>query len=136
MNRDIPLGLQLPSETILQYQESDILFTGDLEYLGESFIIQNYDPVDIDILKLGHHGSKTSTTGSFLQWATPEVGLISAGRHNRYGHPHPSVLSRCRHYNMDLYRTDLHGAITLTTHGDSFLIEPFMTRFQWLNIGS
>ena len=121
---------------LIQYEKSDVLLTGDLESIGEQFIIQNYDPIDIDILMLGHHGSKTSTIELFLQWATPEVGLISAGRNNRYGHPHPSVLSRCNQYDMDLYRTDYHGAITLTTYGDSFLIKTYLNRFQWLSLGS
>ena len=119
---------------LIQYKTSNVLLTGDLETLGEHYIVQNYDPIDIDILKLGHHGSKTSTTETFLQWSTPEIGLISAGRDNRYGHPHPSVIDRSQRRNIKLYRTDKHGAIMITTTDEGISMETFRDRYRWINL--
>jgi competence protein ComEC len=119
---------------LIQYKDIDILLPGDLEALGEKFLVQNHSPIDIEVLKLGHHGSKTSTTADFLKWSTPEIGIISAGRNNRYGHPHPTVMSRCRNNNMTLYRTDQQGAITLTTDGKSIQIRPYINRYKILDL--
>lgn len=90
------------------------LFPGDIEAEGESKIIQQFPELDIDILKVAHHGSKTSTTDAFLHGITPEVAVISVGQNNFYGHPHPDVLQRIQEYKLHLFRTDIHGAITFT----------------------
>ncbi len=115
---------------LVRYGDIDILLPGDLESLGESFLMGAFDPIDIDILKLGHHGSKTSTTGSFLNWCRPEIGIISCGRQNRYGHPHQSVISRSKHHNIQLYRTDKHGAIILKTDGKFLSITSYRDRYK------
>lgn len=96
------------------------LFTGDLEKEGEQRMIQQYPNLSVDILKVGHHGSNTSTTEPFLKTIQPEVAIISAGRNNRYGHPHQEVLDLLDVNNIFVYRTDRHGAITyryLLNHG-------------------
>jgi competence protein ComEC len=90
------------------------LFTGDLEEEGESWIIQNYPHLRADILKAGHHGSNSSSSSRFLRHIEPKAAVISAGRNNRYGHPHPEVLSRLSSEKIKILRTDLHGAITYT----------------------
>lgn len=90
------------------------LFPGDIEAEGESKIIQQFPELDIDILKVAHHGSKTSTTDAFLHGINPEVAVISVGQNNFYGHPHPDVLQRIQEYKLHLFRTDIHGAITFT----------------------
>lgn len=87
------------------------LFTGDLEKEGEKRILNAYPSLNIDVLKVGHHGSKTSTTEAFLDKLTPLVALISVGEHNRYHHPHPDVINCLKGRNITILRTDQHGAI-------------------------
>lgn len=87
-----------------------ILFTGDLEQDGERKLLEQVLP-PIDVLKVAHHGSKTSTTDSFVKQIQPQLAVISAGRQNRYGHPSEEVLRRLA--DAHVYRTDQHGAITL-----------------------
>ncbi|KIQ94758.1 ComEC family competence protein [Anoxybacillus thermarum] len=89
------------------------LFTGDLEEKGEQQLITMYRSLPVDILKVGHHGSKTSTSEPFLRHIRPKVALISVGRRNRYGHPHREVLKRLRDYHVRTFRTDEHGAIVI-----------------------
>ena len=67
----------------------------------------------VNVLRLGHHGSLTSTSESFLDWTQPEAVIISLGGGNRYGHPHPDVLERLTHRALPTYRTDLHGTIVM-----------------------
>ena len=90
-----------------------VLFTGDIEADGENMLLENGIPV-IDILKVAHHGSKTSSTEAFLTATSPRYAVISAGQRNRYGHPSPEVLERFAKIGTHLFRTDRHGAVTLT----------------------
>lgn len=86
------------------------LFTGDITEKEEKALIQNYPELDIDILKVAHHGSKTSTSTEFLQKITPTISLISVGRDNRYQHPNTDVIEKlCQ--SSTVFRTDQHGAI-------------------------
>ncbi len=87
------------------------LFTGDLESDGEKRLLSSYPNLQTDVLKVGHHGSQTSTTEKFLNQINPKVALISLGKNNVYGHPHKEVIDRLRTYNVKVYRTDQHGAI-------------------------
>ncbi len=87
-------------------------FGGDLDQEGEEKIIKNYPNLTVDVLKAGHHGSKTSSAESFIHQIKPRIALISAGENNRFGHPHKEVLERLKHENTDILRTDLQGAIT------------------------
>lgn len=95
------------------------LFTGDLEIEGEANLLQRYPNLEIDVLKAGHHGSKTSTSPEFLDRIQPRIALISAGRNNRYGHPHPSVLKELTERSIQVYRTDKHGAIHYKFSGNT-----------------
>lgn len=88
------------------------LFTGDLEAEGEETLIQQYPKIMTDVLKVGHHGSKTSTTEALLAATEPKFAIISAGRNNRYNHPHAEVVERLEHYRVKIWRTDSNGAIT------------------------
>ncbi|MDF2856342.1 MAG: hypothetical protein K0Q87_2193, partial [Neobacillus sp.] len=92
-------------------------FGGDLEQNGEERIIMKYPQMTIDVLKAGHHGSKTSTSERFINQIKPKVALISAGEKNRYGHPHNEVLERLN--SIAVYRTDKHGAITYRFYQDN-----------------
>jgi competence protein ComEC len=87
-------------------------FGGDLDQVGEEAIRQQYPNLTIDVLKAGHHGSKTSSAEAFIHQIKPKVALISAGEHNRFGHPHQEVLDRLAAINVKIYRTDQQGAIT------------------------
>ncbi|MBG9445636.1 DNA internalization-related competence protein ComEC/Rec2 [Cytobacillus firmus] len=95
------------------------LFTGDLEEQGEGQLIKSYPKLRADVLKTAHHGSRTSSTDLFLAGLKPRIGVISAGRNNRYGHPHNDVMRRMNDYNVKVLRTDKQGAITYFFKGDS-----------------
>jgi competence protein ComEC len=87
------------------------LFTGDTEIEGEKKMIEMYPTLKADILKVGHHGSKGSTSDLLLDHINPAIALVSAGDNNRYQHPHSEVLEKLSIRNIALFRTDLHGAI-------------------------
>ena len=92
-----------------------ILLTGDIEERAE-FRLRNtygYEALRADVLKVPHHGSKTSTGRPFLAAVRPRVALVSAGRVNRYGHPHPSVIERLHRSGVSIYRTDLDGLVSI-----------------------
>jgi competence protein ComEC len=95
------------------------LFTGDLEAEGEKRLVQTYPNLKINVLKAGHHGSKTSSTDRFLSSVLPQIAIISAGENNRYGHPHTDVISRLASRNIRILRTDEHGAVTYIFKGNS-----------------
>ncbi|MBT2656737.1 DNA internalization-related competence protein ComEC/Rec2 [Bacillus sp. ISL-18] len=87
-------------------------FGGDLDQEGEEAIIRKYPHLTIDVLKAGHHGSKTSSAEVFINQIKPKAALISVGEHNRFGHPHQEVLDRLAAVKAKIYRTDQQGAIT------------------------
>lgn len=87
------------------------LLTGDLESDGETEVLKTYPNLKADILKAGHHGSKSSTSEAFLKQLQPEAALISAGKENRYHHPHEEVLDRLKAYSVNVLRTDISGTI-------------------------
>ena len=106
----------LNDRSIVLYMETkgvSILFTGDLEESGERRIISAYPNLEVDILKAGHHGSRTSTTEAFLSHLSPKVVLISAGRNNRFNHPHTEVIERLEEHEINVFRTDTSGAVQL-----------------------
>lgn len=104
---------------------TSIMTTGDAEVEVEMQIVENYTTIvgsslydasilDCDILKVGHHGSTTSTTSEFLDLVTPSVGVISCGKDNSYGHPHQETLDLFEEYGVEIYRTDLSGTVVLS----------------------
>lgn len=94
-----------------QLLDKSFLFTGDLEKGGEDSLIQTYPHLTVDILKAGHHGSKGSSSPEFLDHIQPTISLISAGKNNRYQHPHEETLERFKKRDIAIYRTDKEGAI-------------------------
>ena len=82
------------------------LFTGDIEKDGEEQLIQKYPNLQVDILKVGHHGSNTSTTGCFLKVVQPKVAVISAGENNVMVILHKEVIERLEDDDIKTYRTD------------------------------
>lgn len=89
----------------------DWMFTGDVGKEGEEEISSLAQDLDVDVLKVAHHGSDTSTGGQWLDNLTPKVALISAGLNNRYGHPHEQVIDRLTQEGIKIIRTDQKGAV-------------------------
>jgi len=98
------------------------LFTGDIEEAGERDLLRNYPQLKADVLKAAHHGSGTSSLAPFLDRVKPDYVLISAGRNNRFGHPHAEVLERFEGAGSIYFRTDEQGAIVyiFTKRGGTF----------------
>ena len=90
----------------------DTLITGDLSADAERQLLQDYDFPDLEVLIVGHHGSKYSTCEELLGATAPDAAIISAGADNSYGHPTQEVLDRLKQAGCAVYRTDLHGTIT------------------------
>lgn len=101
------------------YGSTSFLFTGDAEREVEQAMINRGVPLKSTVLKVGHHGSYTSTSYQFLWNVMPDYAVISCGKGNSYGHPHDEVLSRLRDADVYLFRTDLQGDITCTSNGSS-----------------
>lgn len=98
------------------YGDVQFLFTGDAGVDQEMEIMQNGD-VSADILHLGHHGSDTSSSPAFIDAVNPDIAIYSAGENNEYGHPSSEVVSRIQAKGIELYGTDVHGTIIITTDG-------------------
>ncbi|MBO5143790.1 MAG: MBL fold metallo-hydrolase [Clostridia bacterium] len=97
----------------ITYGTQKYLFTGDMEVENENSREWN----DIDVLKVAHHGSTTSSSPRFLSQTKPEISIISCGKGNDYGHPHKEILKRLEIIDSEVYRTDLLGTILLTSDG-------------------
>lgn len=102
-----------------QYGERRFLFTGDMEEYAEQELVKANINLEADVLKVGHHGSYSSTSQAFLDEVDPEYGIITCGRNNEYGHPHNGPINRLFRADVELYRTDLMGSIVLVTDGDT-----------------
>ena len=108
----------------LIYGDFSMLFTGDSEAETEKNLLKTYGTdLKSTILKVPHHGSKTSSDRNYLQAVAPEAGLISLGAGNDYGHPHKVTLNKYNALNIKLYRTDQDGSITVTTDGKTYNIQ-------------
>ena len=101
----------------VSYGEVDILFTGDIEFKGETRLIASQQDLRAEILKVPHHGSRTSSSAQFLDTVQPRYAIFSLGLGNRYQFPHADVIERYRERNCVQLRTDQLGAITLKTDG-------------------
>lgn len=99
----------------IKNKTTTIMFTGDIEEKAEEELVKIYgDKLKADILKVAHHGSKTSSTAGFLKCVSPKIALIGVGKDNTFGHPNSGVLSRLEDINAKIYRTDKLGEITVT----------------------
>ena len=98
-----------------------MLFTGDLEMDGEKVVLSNGFDLNAEILKVGHHGSDTSTSETFLNAVSPKLCIISVGEGNKYGHPAEETLNRFKDNDIQYYRTDESGSILLEIDGTSIV---------------
>ena len=106
----------------VQYGETSFLFTGDAEHEAEQAILNSGADLSSTVLKVGHHGSDTSTTYPFLREIMPEYAVISVGKDNSYDHPTDNTLSRLRDADVTILRTDLHGDIVFTSDGKTVTV--------------
>ena len=98
-----------------------LLFMGDAGIEVEEDLIKKYNLQDIDVLKVGHHGSKTSSSKTFIDEINPKFSVISVGKNNRYGHPNDNVLYNLE--NSKIYRTDQDGSIMFKIKNNKLKIE-------------
>lgn len=105
----------------LHYKSFSMLFTGDIEELAENQILQEYKNnlqiLNTTVLKVGHHGSKSSSIDSFVQAVKPEIALIGVGENNKFGHPNEEVIKRFENIGCKIFRTDQMGEIILNING-------------------
>ena len=109
----------------MTYGQFSMMFTGDAQKEVEDKILKDYKPADLksDVLKVGHHGSKTSSSDAFVKAIAPKAATISCAAGNQYKFPHEPTLKTLQKYNVEVYRTDRNGVITITTDGSSYSIE-------------
>jgi len=102
------------------------LFVGDAEKRAEKLLVNTYGKfLDVDVLKVGHHGSKTSSSELFLDYTKPEIALISVGLNNKFRHPSKIVIDRYENRNIEIDRTDIEGAIIYQSDGKN------ITKINW-----
>ena len=149
------LGLNFESEELndtsivlrIDYGETSFLFTGDAERAAETALLESGADLAATVLKIGHHGAAASTTYPFLRAVSPQIAIISVGADNSYGHPTEEALSRLMDADVEIYRTDLCGDITVTSDGISVTVtaggeqidsdsEPSNTPLYILNINT
>jgi len=109
------------------FGSTSFLFMGDAEGTSEGHITTD---VSADVLKVGHHGSKTSTSAAFLRRVAPSYAVISVGSNNSYGHPTDEVLARLDAADVDVYRTDMVGTIVFISDGESIIIDKAPSPYQ------
>ena len=105
----------------LKFNNYKFLFMGDAGEKRENDILEKYDLKNIDFLKIGHHGSKTSSSKGFIDEIKPKYAIISVGKNNRYAHPNIEVLNNL--YNSKIYRTDQDGSIMFKIKNNKLKIE-------------
>ena len=103
--------------TKIMYKDTSFILMGDATMENEVDIINNVPDIDIDVLKLGHHGSSTSSSDYFITKTSPNIAIISCGKNNKYGHPHQEVMRVLKKHGVTPYRTDEMGDIVITSDG-------------------
>jgi len=106
----------------LNHGDTAFLFTGDVEAAGERALLASGMCLQADVLKVGHHGSRTSSTAAFLDAVSPGVAVITVGSGNQFGHPHGEVLQRLYERNIAVYRTDEMGTVVMATDGSRIVL--------------
>jgi len=109
----------------LVFGKNSFLFTGDTYKSVEKELIEKGISINSDVLKVAHHGSKTSTSQDFVREVFPQIAVISAGRNNSYGHPHQETLDTLAKYDITIFRTDLQGDIEIISDGKNYGVSTF-----------
>lgn len=109
---------------LLKHRKRKFLFTGDLSKEGEARIVNDYNLAKVDVLKAGHHGSKTSSGEILLDAVKPELAVISVGRNN-FGHPSEEVINRFKDKSIKYLRTDQSGMIKVISDGENIYLKSF-----------
>ena len=109
----------------LSYGEASAMFTGDAEKLSEDEILSKYSARELksDLLKVGHHGSSSSSSVDFLKAVSPKYAVMSLGKDNSYGHPHDEIIKRFENMEITYYRTDIEGTVVFSCDGKTFIKE-------------
>ena len=108
---------------LLNYKNINVLLTGDASKRSEEYILDNYELPHINILKVGHHGSKTSTSERLLKETNPNIALISCGKDNKFNHPNKETINILNKYKVKYYRTDKQGTITINLNNNKIITE-------------
>jgi len=123
---DVGHSNEVSSVIQVSYGKHSFLLTGDLEGKGEKEILARGQDISSTVLKVCHHGGKTSSTVEFLQAVIPEYAVISVGKDNHFGHPHEETIKHLLAQNSKIYRTDQQGAIVFTTDGKTLTVDTFI----------
>ncbi len=124
LNPAQPLTMSTNNNSIvlsLSYGQVDFLFTGDAESQAESSMLSLL--FDIDVLKVGHHGSNDASSPDFLNIVQPEIAVYMAGAGNMYGHPHQETIDALNNIGAVIYGTDVNGTIVITTDGETYSVQ-------------
>ncbi len=114
----------------LQFGERALLLTGDIETGAENALVNAPTDLHVDVVKVAHHGSKTSSTEKFVLSARPSVAIISVGQTSVFGHPHKEVVERWKASGAEVLTTGACGTITVRTDGRELKVERFVTSNQ------
>lgn len=105
----------------ITYGQSKFLFTGDAEKISETEMLDKNLDLSADVLKVGHHGSSSSSSKEFLDKVNPKIAIISCGKDNKYGHPHLKTITELKNRKIQIYRTDIDGSIVLISDGKKIM---------------
>lgn len=117
-----PLSSSLNDTSIvlkITFGQVSFLLTGDAEEAAEKELLERGYNLRSTVLKVAHHGSETGSTPAFIGAVRPEVAVIMVGENNSYGHPEAEVLELLQEYGVEIYRTDRHGTVVVTTNGET-----------------
>jgi len=109
----------------LVFNDNSFLFTGDIQKSAEKELTENGKELNSDVLKISHHGGKTSSSNEFIEEVLPEIAVISVGKGNSYGHPYQEVLDILGSYGIRVLRTDQQGDIKIISDGENYEVSNF-----------
>ncbi len=118
----VSTGNEISNVYRVTFGRSSFLFTGDLVKENEAIILSKKTDVKSTVLKVGHHGSKTSSSKEFVEAVNPQYAVFCVGANNTFGHPRPEVVELMEEVGAKIYRTDRDGAVVFTTDGNNIKI--------------
>ncbi|WP_290441632.1 ComEC/Rec2 family competence protein [Clostridium estertheticum] len=120
----------------LTFGSNSFMFDGDVVDVSENEMLSKGLNISADVLKVGHHGSSSSTTQAFLNKVNPKYAVISCGKNNSYGHPHKSTMNKLKSKGIKVYRTDENGTIVATSDGNNITFNTKSGSYNYAGIGS